>query len=108
MGAAPSGRSRTPDGDRSAWLSVAIAVDLNESFFREIAGGAAQYAREVGDWELYVGEHATELTQNLTNWNGHGIIARISDDRTATALVEAGLPVVAVGCTSCVPRRSEV
>jgi cytochrome P450 family 142 subfamily A polypeptide 1 len=60
-------------------LSVAIAVDLNESFFREIAGGAAQYAREVGDWELYGGEHATELTQNLTNWNGHGIIARIGD-----------------------------
>ena len=104
MGAAPNGRSRTPDGDRSAWLSVAIAVDLNESFFREIAGGAAQYAREVGDWELYVGEHATELTQNLTNWNGHGIIARIGDDRTASALVEARVPVVAVGCTGCVPR----
>ncbi len=78
-------------------LSVAVVIDVAESFFRSVAGGAAQYAREVGDWQLYVSESSTELRSNVSKWHGDGVIAAIKDERTAEVLSSLRLPVVAVG-----------
>jgi LacI family transcriptional regulator len=78
-------------------LRVAVLVDLSETFFREIVAGAAQYAREAGDWQLYAGQQSADRLPALHEWHGDGIIACLNDERIAKAVAETGLPAVAVG-----------
>lgn len=80
-----------------ARLRVAVVVDISETFFREIVAGAAQYAREAGDWQLYAGQESADRLLALHDWRGDGIIACLSDERIARAVAETGLPTVAVG-----------
>jgi rhamnose utilization protein RhaD (predicted bifunctional aldolase and dehydrogenase) len=44
---------------------IAIVMDTASSFDREISAGTAQYAREVGDWQLYVEEERGQRLPNL-------------------------------------------
>jgi LacI family transcriptional regulator len=57
----------------------------------------AQYAREVGDWRLYVEEEQCRRLPDFATWQGQGIIAAFDDERVARAVERSGLPVVAVG-----------
>ncbi|MFM9197829.1 MAG: substrate-binding domain-containing protein [Planctomycetia bacterium] len=81
-------------------LLVAVVVDPAVWFDREIVAGAAQFAREAGDWQLYVEEESPNRLPDLRSWRGHGIIASFSDRRVARAIVATGLPAVAVGGSS--------
>ncbi|MFM8495417.1 MAG: substrate-binding domain-containing protein [Planctomycetia bacterium] len=76
---------------------VAVVVDPSLSYDREIAKGVAQYAREVGDWRLYVEEEQDRRLPDFDAWPGQGIIASFDTDRVARRVTAAGLPVVAVG-----------
>jgi LacI family transcriptional regulator len=78
---------------------VAIVLDTAVSFDREIAAGAAQYAREVGDWQLYIEEEPGNRLPDLGTWNGHGIIASFADERVAQAVARSGIPTIGVGGT---------
>jgi LacI family transcriptional regulator len=89
---------RTPPvGDHNEGCLVAVVVDLSLPYDREIAKGVAQYAREVGDWRLYVEEERERRLPDLDAWPGHGIIASFDDDAVARRVAAARLPVVAVG-----------
>lgn len=88
-----------PDDGR---LLVAIVVDPAVWFDREIVAGAAQFAREAGDWQLYVEEESPNRLPDLRTWRGNGIIASFSDRRLARTIVASGLPAVAVGGSSYV------
>jgi len=76
---------------------VAVVVDAAVPYDREIAKGVAQYAREVGDWRLYVEEEECRRLPDLATWQGQGIIASFDDERVARAVQRSGLPLVAVG-----------
>lgn len=81
----------------SPGLLVAVVVDPSLSYDREIAKGVAQYAREVGDWRLYVEEEQDRRLPDFDAWPGQGIIASFDTGRVARRVTTAGLPVVAVG-----------
>jgi LacI family transcriptional regulator len=76
---------------------VAVVVDPALTYDREIAKGVAQYAREAGDWRLYVEEEQSRRLPDFAAWSGQGIIASFDEPLVAQAVVAAGLPVVAVG-----------
>jgi len=78
-------------------LRVAVVVDISETFFREIVAGAAQYAREAGDWQLYAGQEAVDRLLELHDCSGDGIIAYLNDERIAKAVAKTGVFTVAVG-----------
>lgn len=59
--------------------------------------GAAQYARERGDWRLYVEEEQSRRLPDFTEWPGQGIIASFDDSSVVRGVMASGLPVVAVG-----------
>lgn len=76
---------------------VAVVVDPSSPYDRAIAMGAAQYARERGDWRLYVEEEQARRLPDFKEWPGQGIIASFDDTDVAQAVMASGLPVVAVG-----------
>ena len=89
---------------------VAVVVDPSLPYERAIALGVAQYARERGDWRLYIEEEQPRRLPEFNDWPGHGIIASFDDERVAQAVMATGLSVVAVGGgggsfdpTSCIP-----
>ncbi len=81
----------------SPWPLVAVVVVPSLSYDREIAKGVAQYAREVGDWQLYVEEEQDRRLPDFDSWPGQGIIASFDTESIARRVRAAGLPVVAVG-----------
>ena len=87
---------------------VAIVVDPSLPYDREIAKGVGQYAREVGDWRLYVEEEAGRRLPDLDAWEGQGVIASFDDDEVARKVSASGLPVVAVGGGGGFDRGSEI
>jgi LacI family transcriptional regulator len=93
--------TKKPRADRptqsSPGLLVAVVIDPSLPYDREIATGVAQYAREVGDWRLYVEEEQDRRVPDFDAWRGQGIIASFDTDRVARQVTAARLPVVAVG-----------
>jgi len=82
-------------GDRERL--VAIVVDPSSPYDREIAKGVAEYAREVGGWQLYMEEEQGLRLPDLETWPGQGIIASFDDESVARRVMSLPLPVVAVG-----------
>jgi LacI family transcriptional regulator len=91
----PSSTGLQPSRDRGPL--VAIVVDPSLPYDREIAKGVAEYAREVGDWQLYMEEEQGLRLPDLETWPGQGIIASFDDEAVARQVSAARLPVVAVG-----------
>jgi len=93
--------TKKPRADRpmpsSPGLLVAVVIDPSLPYDREIATGVAQYAREVGDWRLYVEEEQDRRVPDFDAWPGQGTVASFDNDRVARRVVAARLPVVAVG-----------
>lgn len=78
-------------------LLVALVVDPGLAYDRDIARGVAEYAREVGDWRLYIEEEPSRRLPSFDAWRGQGIISSFDDPEIARSVIGAGLPVVAVG-----------
>jgi LacI family transcriptional regulator len=85
------------EGPAATGPLVAVVVDPALPYDREIAKGVAQYAREAGDWRLYVEEEQGRRLPDFAAWSGQGIIASFDELPVARAVVAAGLPLVAVG-----------
>jgi DNA-binding LacI/PurR family transcriptional regulator len=88
-------------------LHVAIVVDVAETFFRDVVAGAAQYGREVGDWQLELVQGPPDAAP-LGHWRGRGLIACLNDKRVAKAVQAAGVPLVAVGSVAIRDSASPV
>ena len=87
---------------------IAIVMDTSVSFDREIVAGAAQYAREAGDWQLYIEEERGHRLPNFDKWQGHGILASFDDPEVVQSVIASGLPVVAVGGMGCHDSASDI
>src|SRR3954468_6196131 len=79
---------------------VALLVETSRGFGREFLLGMARYSRLHGPWSFHItpGDYK-QVVPKMKQWGGAGIIARIADDRTAQAVIDAHLPTIAIGLT---------
>ena len=78
-------------------IRIALMIETAREYGRGILRGIARYARLHGSWEFYLtpGDFQQALPK-MKEWEGTGIIARIQDEKTAAAIAETRLPVVAL------------
>jgi LacI family transcriptional regulator len=79
---------------------IALLVETSRGFGREMLRGIARYAQLHGPWSFHItaGDFAHSVPK-MRQWGGHGIIARIPNDRVARAILAANLPTIALGLT---------
>ncbi|MBX9581402.1 MAG: DNA-binding transcriptional regulator [Gemmataceae bacterium] len=76
---------------------VAIAVNMNKAYDRQVVAGIARYARGRGDWSLYTEDETLAKLPDLAAWHGDGIVADLDDRRVARAVARVAAPVVGFG-----------
>src|SRR3954465_3804153 len=83
---------------------IALLVDTSYGVRRDMLLGITRFVRQHGPWSLFIagGEH-TDILPKMQEWGGHGIIARIPDERTEQAILEAGLPTISL----CLSERQQ-
>jgi LacI family transcriptional regulator len=76
---------------------VALLIETSRSYGRGMLRGIMRYARLHGPWALHVmpGDLAQTLPL-MRQWGGTGIIARIDNREIAKAILQSGLPAVAL------------
>lgn len=75
---------------------VALLIETSREYGRGLLDGIARYTNEAADWSLYfepagLGKHPPPW---LKNWEGDGILARISDRATADLLLSRKIPII--------------
>src|SRR3990172_1109735 len=79
---------------------VALLVETARGFGRDLLRGIARYAQHHGPWSFYITPGDFEhVVPSMKQWGGTGIIARIPNERIARAVLDAGLPTIAIGLT---------
>jgi LacI family transcriptional regulator len=79
---------------------VALLVETSRVFGRDLLKGIARYSREHGPWSFHISPGDYEqVVPKMKQWGGTGIIARIPNQRVATQILQAGVPIVAIGLT---------
>jgi len=76
---------------------VAVIIDASKPYDRKVIRGIGDYARQKGNWSLYVEEDPLQKLPDLRTWRGEGIIANLDDRHVATAVAALEIPVVGVG-----------
>src|SRR5688500_20333149 len=95
----PKRRStRAPSSRARARREVALLIETSNGYARGLLNGIIAYIREHERWSVYLGEHGRgdDPPRWLRRWRGDGVIARIENQRIASAVVESGLPAVDV------------
>jgi len=89
---------------------VALLIETSNAYCRELLQGIAAYVRDNRPWSIYLSEHerGAPVPKWLRRWKGGGIIARVENERIASAVVEARVPVVNVSSTDLVPTMPSV
>jgi LacI family transcriptional regulator len=84
---------------------VALLIETSNGYARGLLNGIIAYIREHESWSVYLGEHARgdDPPRWLRTWRGDGVIARIENQRIASAVVASGLPAVDVSAARKVP-----
>ena len=77
---------------------VALLIETSNGYARGLLNGITAYIREHESWSVYLGEHGRgdDPPKWLRRWRGDGVIARIENERIASAVVDSGLPAVDV------------
>jgi len=77
--------------------TISIFVETSTSWGRRIVSGILSYAREHGPWHINLEPRGIHEEPCLpANWQGNGIIARISTHRFAEQLASLDVPIVNV------------
>ena len=95
----PKRRStRAPSSRARLRREVALLIETSNGYARGLLNGIIAYIREHERWSVYLGEHGRgdDPPRWLRRWRGDGVIARIENQRIASAVVESGLPAVDV------------
>ena len=79
---------------------VALLVETARGFGRDLLQGIARYSRLHGPWSFHItpGDYK-QVVPKIKQWGGTGIIARIPDKHVAQAILNAGVPTIALGLT---------
>lgn len=85
---------------------MALLIETSRGYGRGLLRGIVRYARLHGPWSFYVtpGDFEQALPR-MRAWGGSGIIARIESTRVARAIVNSGLPVVALDLSAAQRAR---
>jgi len=85
---------------------VALLVETSRGYGRSMLRGIVRYARLHGPWQFYVtpGDFEQALPK-MEQWGGTGIIARIETTKVARAVLESGLPTIALDISQNVPME---
>ncbi len=76
---------------------VALLIDTATTWGSGLIEGIADYAHNSADWHLFLGPYGKYDRMRLpANWDGDGVIARVTSQELADELVERGLPTVNV------------
>lgn len=76
---------------------VAILIGTNRGWGWQIINGIIAYAREHGPWNLWVKPESLGIFEEIPpDWEGDGIIARITTSNLTAQLKDSGIPVVNV------------
>jgi len=76
---------------------VALLIETAHGYGRGLLRGIVRYARLHGPWGFYVTPGDFEqFLPKMRQWGGTGIIARIETQRVADAILESGLPTIAL------------
>ncbi len=75
---------------------VALVVGLSDHFDHGIARGVIRFAKEHGRWELYGQGWMFSHIDDLAEWQGDGVIARVARPADAAVLARLHCPVVDV------------
>ena len=76
---------------------VALLIETARGYGRQMLRGIVRYARLHGPWGFYVtpGDFEQALPK-MQQWGGTGIIARIETRKIAKAILDSGLPTIAL------------
>jgi LacI family transcriptional regulator len=76
---------------------IAVLVETSTSWGTQLVEGIASYAHEQGPWFFYLEPRGRyERLRLPTNWNGDGIIARVTTEALAREIVASRIPAVNV------------
>jgi len=77
-------------------LHVALLIETSREYGRGLLRGVARYNQQHGPWSIYFKPHGwgDAPPKWLTEWQGHGILARIGNRRMLNALKQTGLPTI--------------
>ena len=83
---------------------VALLIETSRGYGRSMLRGIVRYASLYGPWQFYVtpGDFEQALPA-MEQWGGTGIIARIETARVARAIIQSGLPTVALDISQNIP-----
>lgn len=77
---------------------VALLVETSRGIGRELLRGIARYSTLNGPWCFHISPgDFKQAVPHIKQWGGTGIIARIPDERSAKAILRAGVPTIALG-----------
>jgi LacI family transcriptional regulator len=79
---------------------IALLVETSLGWGRDFLMGVTRYSRLRGPWSFHITPGGLkQVVPKMKQWGGNGIIARITDQPTAKAILDIGLPTVAIGLT---------
>ncbi|MGH7957036.1 MAG: substrate-binding domain-containing protein [Opitutaceae bacterium] len=84
---------------------VALLIETSNTYAREVLHGIRAWQREHGGWTIRLSEQGrgAEVPGWLEDWRGDGVIARVENERIATALRRKRIPVVDVSAALAEP-----
>jgi LacI family transcriptional regulator len=84
--------------------SVALLIESSNAYARGLLRGISQYVREHESWSVFLPEYERghEPPSWFGRWEGHGVIARIENDRIAQRIMALNVPVVDVSAARAV------
>ncbi len=85
---------------------VALIVETSNAYARGVLAGIRRFAAGRPRWSFYLAEHSRHETDFswLRGWNGHGVLARIENEETASFIRELGLPTVDLSAKGLAPE----
>ncbi|WP_319560550.1 XylR family transcriptional regulator [Marispirochaeta sp.] len=83
---------------------VALGMGLSDYYDHGIARGIVRYAKEQPGWRLYGHGWMFSPLEDLSNWNGDGVIARIEYEEQVQSFSKLECPVVDVANAFRIPR----
>ncbi len=75
---------------------VAVLIETSIAYGRGLLSGISRFHQEHGIWSIYFKPHdlGTSLPDWLSSWQGDGILARVTNRKTAQALIARDIPFI--------------